>query len=70
MPDMVYVDSSNLDQVGYDDSQMELHVIFKDGAHYVYDGVPQQIYDGLLIASSKGSFLNREVKNTYSYRRV
>lgn len=69
MPEMIYVDSSNLEQVGYDSDAMELHVIFKEGALYVYSDVPQQIYEELLVAASKGSYLNREVKGVYSYEK-
>jgi hypothetical protein len=67
MPDMIYVDSSNIEQVGYDGDTMELHVIFKDGSLYVYTNVPVQVYEGLLGAASKGSYLNREVKGVYDY---
>lgn len=67
MPEMHYVDSSNVEQVGYQEDQMELHVVFRDGSHYVYQEVPAEIFDQLLVASSKGSFLNREVKNVYNY---
>jgi hypothetical protein len=69
MPEMTYVDSSNLEQVGYDSDAMELHVIFKDGSLYVYSDVPQQIYEELLVAPSKGSYLNREVKSVYNYEK-
>lgn len=69
MPDMSYVDSSNLEQVGYDPDGMELYVQFKDGSLYVYTEVPAQVYDGLLLASSKGSYLHREVKGTYDYEK-
>jgi len=67
MPDMTYVDSSNIEQIGYDSDNMELHVIFKDGSLYVYTNVPVQIYEELLGAPSKGSYLNREVKGVYDY---
>jgi hypothetical protein len=67
MPDMTYVDSSNIEQIGYDSDSMELHIIFKDGALYVYANVPVQIYEELLSAPSKGSYLNREVKGVYEY---
>lgn len=67
MPDMTYVDSSNLEQIGYDSDIMELHVKFKDGSLYVYTDVPVQIYEGLLGAASKGSYLNREIKGVYNY---
>lgn len=67
MPEMRYVDSSNLDQIGYDGDSMELHIVFKSGAHYVYRDVPSIVYEGLVEAASKGSYLNREVKNVYPY---
>lgn len=67
MPDMTYVESSNLEQIGYDSDKSELHVIFKDGSLYVYSDVPVQIYEALLVAPSKGSYLNREVKGVYNY---
>jgi hypothetical protein len=67
MVDMQWVDSSNLEQVGYDEAKMELYVGFKGGETYVYQDVPQSIFDQLMTAPSKGSFLNREVKNTYSF---
>lgn len=69
MPEMVYIDSANLDQVGYDNDEMELHVIFKDGSHYVYRNVPDGIYEELLNAPSKGSYLNREIKGAYEYEK-
>lgn len=67
MPEMHYVNSSNVDQVGYDEGQMELHVVFHGGALYVYQGVPLELFEQLLVAPSTGSFLNREIKNVYNY---
>jgi len=67
VPEMQYVDSSNIEQVGYDADQSELHVVFNDGSHYVYQGVPGEVFEEMINAPSKGSFLNREVKNVYSF---
>ncbi|MBP8745791.1 MAG: KTSC domain-containing protein [Syntrophorhabdus sp.] len=64
---MIYVDSSNIEAIGYDDDAQELHVRFLSGGYYVYLGVPRQIYDNLMMAPSKGSFLNREIKNVYQF---
>lgn len=69
MPDMTYVDSSNIEQIGYDSDNMELHVVFKDSSLYVYTNVPVQIYEELLGSSSKGSYLNRAVKGVYDYEK-
>ena len=67
MVEMTYVDSSNIEAVGYDDAAEELHVRFLTGATYVYHGVPRHIFDDLVAAPSKGSFLNREVKGVYAF---
>ncbi|MDK9702373.1 MAG: KTSC domain-containing protein [Sulfuritalea sp.] len=39
-----------------------LVVATKDGRHYRYDGIPQDLADGLAQASSKGSYVNAVVK--------
>ena len=67
MPEMLYVDSSNIEAIGYDDDAQELHVQFLSSGYYIYHEVPRQIFDDLLAAPSKGSFLNREVKGVYQF---
>lgn len=67
MPEMIFVDSSNIEAIGYDEDNQELHVRFLSGASYIYSGVPRQIFDDLMEAPSKGSFLNREIKGVYQY---
>lgn len=67
MPEMIYVDSSNIEAIGYDDDAQELHVQFLGGRYYIYHDVPRNIFDELMNASSKGSFLNREVKSAYRF---
>jgi len=67
MPEMIYVDSSNIEAIGYDDDAQELHVQFLGGGNYIYYDVPRNIFDELMNASSKGSFLNREVKSVYQF---
>ena len=67
MPEMIYVDSSNVEAVGYDGDTQELHVQFLSGGYYIYHDVPRNIFDELMNASSKGSFLNREVKSVYRF---
>lgn len=48
-----------------------LLVTFKRGAVYAYDGVPKSVVDGMIKASSKGSYLNANVvKGKYHHREV
>lgn len=68
-PEMIPVDSSNLLQIGYDANTQELHVEFMDGGRYVYQDVPESTFDELAQADSKGSYLNREIKPNYGFRR-
>lgn len=67
MPDMIYVDSSNVEAIGYDDRNQELHVQFLSGGYYVYHGVAREVFDQFLHAPSKGSYLNREIKGVYQF---
>lgn len=70
MPDMEYVDSSNIEQIGYDSDAMELHVLFIGSPDlYVYLEVPLQVFEEFRSADSKGSFLNREIKNVYRFEK-
>jgi len=72
MPEMNFVDSSNVEQIGYDDTLpvSELHVKFKNGETvYVYLGVPSSLFEELKHAVSVGSFLNREIKNIYPFEK-
>ena len=70
MPEMTYVDSSNVEAIGYDNDAQELHVQFVHGTEYIYHGVSQEIFDQFMTAPSKGSFLNREIKNVYQVSKV
>lgn len=60
--DMIYVDSSNVDQIGYDAFEGEAHVIFKSGRHYIYSDVTQEVWQHFCDSSSKGRFINDEFK--------
>lgn len=66
MPEMIYVDSSNIEAIGYDPSTKELHVQFLKSGLYVYPDVPQEVFDEFLNADSKGSYFNRNIKPVYT----
>ena len=51
MPNMIPVSSSNLSAVGYDGQTMQLFIRFHSGALYVYNNVPQSVYEGLECVS-------------------
>ncbi|NSJ90154.1 KTSC domain-containing protein [Coprococcus sp. MSK.21.13] len=64
------VSSSNVYSIGYDSSSSILEVQFNNGSIYQYSNVPYSIYQGLMSATSHGSYLHAHVKGIYPYRRI
>lgn len=69
-PEMQMVDSSNVEAVGYDADNSAVYVRFLSGDTYVYSGVDQGTFEGLLNADSVGSYLNRVIKPHYEYSKI
>jgi hypothetical protein len=65
MPEMQYVESSAIEMVGYEASSMILSIMWKGGATYLYSGVPEHLYDQLMMAESKGAFVNKFIKPNF-----
>jgi hypothetical protein len=71
MPDMVLVDSKNIEAIGYDIATLELHIRFlKTGITYVYYAVEEWRYQELMQADSKGAYLNANIKPNYQYGKL
>ena len=69
--EMIPVDSTNLSAIGYDYESATLRVDFLKGGSYEYYGVPAELYEGLLLAGSKGQYLDVYIKKGgYSYSRI
>lgn len=64
------VASSNIASIGYDPDSETLEVEFTNGSIYQYFNIPTGLHDQLMIAPSKGQFLNLYIKNAYPYSRV
>ena len=68
MPEMQYVDSSNVEAIGYDAATQQLHVRFlKSGLTYIYYDVEAWVFEEFLQADSKGIFLNSRIKPNYQF---
>lgn len=66
--EMYPVASTDLSAVGYDYDACILRIEFLKGGIYDYHGVPQEVYEGLMNASSKGQFFNQVIrKGGYSF---
>jgi hypothetical protein len=68
--DLVPVKSSNLAAVGYDASNSELLIQFRNGRRYQYSRVPLAVHDGLMNAGSKGRYFILRIRYRYPTTRI
>ncbi len=64
------VRSSNIRSVGHEPESRTLEVEFHSGGIYPYSGVPENVYQGLMRAASKGSYFHDHIKDRYPCRQV
>jgi hypothetical protein len=64
------VSSSNVASIGYDVQSRVLEVEFKSGGTYQYASVPAMTYHSLMVAASKGKYLDQHVKGRFSASKV
>lgn len=62
-------DSSAIASVGYDRDREELEVEFRSGNVYRYFRVPEEVYEELLRASSKGRYFGENIRGQYDSAR-
>jgi len=60
---MIPVTSSAIRAIGYDG--YTLTVEFHNSGVYDHPGVPYEVYEGLMAASSKGAYYNRYIRGRY-----
>ncbi len=64
------IQSSSMRSAGYDAENGNMHVRFNDGGHYVYHGITPEVYQGLMMSSSKGGFLSNNVKGKFAFTKL
>ena len=65
MVEFIPLSSATIRAVAYDVGTARLTVLFTSGYTYRYFGVPLEIYQGLLVAASKGHYFNRLIRGRY-----
>ncbi len=68
--DMVNVNSSNIQAIGYDDEEEVLAIEFHSGMLYHYSGVSQTTFEELRDASSVGRYFNTNIRGDYPYQKM
>lgn len=59
------VNSSMISRAGYDFETEEMQLQFSNGRVYTYASVPVSVFNGLLDASSPGSYYHANIKGQY-----
>jgi hypothetical protein len=68
---MAHVQSSALEQVSYDERAHTLCATFREtGRTYIYQDVPQELYDGLIFADSLGRYFNAHIRDHFPFREL
>ena len=62
--------SSVVATIRYDKIKHLLTVVFVSGSVYIYKNVPEDLYAKMKQASSKGSFLNNEIKGKFEFEKI
>ena len=65
-----HVESSNINEIGYDSESQTLEIEFLNGSIYQYFDVPEHVYTELRAADSKGGYLAANIKGCYRYSKV
>lgn len=66
---MTKVDSSNINDIEYDDRRNTLKVTFKNNTTFEYHGVSKDEYEKLMKASSIGAHFHKHIRNNKKYLR-
>ncbi len=62
--------SSVVAAIQYDVNSSTLRVVYVSGAVYDYKKVPEAVYKEMKKASSKGEFLNKQIKPNYGFEKI
>lgn len=70
----VKVESSHLYSVGYNPKKETMFITFHRGgiptSTYSYRNIPEEIFQGLVTAKSKGKYFHEFIRGFYQYQRL
>lgn len=66
----VEIKSTNLRSALYNTENGDLKVTFNNGAIYLYENVPWELFVKFRMSESQGSFLNSTIKKNYTYKKL
>jgi len=66
----ISVESSNIESIWYDKSNMILEIEFSNNTIYQYLNIPESEYYGIMEADSHGRYLNDNIKRIYDFTQI
>ncbi len=57
--------STAISSADYDTDEQTLDILFTNGKRYTYENVPENIWEGLIGASSSGTYFHSHIKDRY-----
>lgn len=61
-----FTNSSSILAATWDDDSHELTIVFARGRSYVYENVPETVWDGFTSAPSAGQYFHQNIREVYS----
>lgn len=62
--------SSQINEIGYDEQKLIFQVVYKNGAKYHYLEVPKEIWEQAQTAESMGKYVAAHIKSVYQFKKV
>ena len=62
--------STSIARFGYEEASNVLWIEYQTGHKYKYLDVPQDVFEQMKSAPSKGQFVNQNIKDKYDYEEV
>jgi hypothetical protein len=62
--------SSVISSMSYNKESLVLKIVFVSGMVYEYFDVPEKEYNAMKSSGSKGTYLNKEIKGKYRYKKI
>lgn len=56
--------------MSYNPATKRLRIVYVSGLIYDYKKVPQEEYDAMKAAFSKGTYLNQNIKGRYAFEKI
>ncbi len=70
MLEMINVDSTTIESIGYELGSKKLHVHFVSTEKYIYQGVPKIIHARLMRTHSIDMYFAEEIKDKYRHTEI